>query len=489
MTMKRRALNAVKWTAVEQWGRQILAFAVFALIARILGPDVIGLATMAMLVVIIAERIVGESLVDAIVQRQDLDDGHIDVAFWLQLAIALLLTAILSLLAAPLASAFGEPEVEALVYALLPVVLLVALASVPSTLFRRAMQFRILALRTTLSILIGGLVGIGMALGGFGVWSIVGQQITARAVEACVVWLGTDWRPGNRGTMRHARDLAHFGMTSLASSILVSVDTWATRFILGVFLGPTALGYFHVGQRLLDTVKQLILSPVNRVSFPLIANMQDDLGRVARTYVRILSLASLIATPCFLGAAVVATPMASVLFGESWRPAGPIIQILMLSGIILTPLGLTGSLFRSLGRPQWMLQVAVVSVAASVVALAIVARWGVEAAGLVLLAREMAIALPLSIRRLPRLIPVKLGTVLSAITTGLLAAGLMAASVVVIEAWLPTTLTDITVLLILSVSGAVVYVVLVLLFYRTVLQELWSFLHRPQASRSGETIV
>ena len=488
MTIQRRALNAVKWNAIEQWGRQVLAFIVFALIARILGPDVIGLATMAMLVVLIAERIVGESLVDAIVQRQDLDDGHIDVAFWLQISIALVLMVILGLLARPLAWAFGEAEVEALVYALLPVVLLIALASVPSTLFRRAMNFKILALRTTLSLVIGGLVGIGMALGGFGVWSIVGQQVTARAVEACVVWLGIDWRPGNRGTRRHASDLAHFGMTTLASNILASVDTWATRFILGVFLGPAALGYFHVGQRLLDTVRKLIFVPVNRVSFPLIANMQDDIDRVTRIYLRIVSVASLIATPCFVGAVVVATPMAAVLFGESWRPAGPIIQILMLSGIVLTPLGLTGTLFRSLGRPEWTLQVAFVSIAASVVGLAVAARWGVEAAGLVLLARELFIALPLTIRRLPGLIRVKLGAVMSAITTGLLAAGAMAVTVVAIQALLPATLPDIAVLLILSVSGAVVYVALILLFYRTMLRELRGFLHRARTPQSGETI-
>ena len=217
--------------------------------------------------------------------------------------------------------------------------------------------------------------------------------------------------------------------------------------------------------------------------------MQDDIDRVTRTYLRIVSVASLIATPCFVGAVVVATPMATVLFGESWRPAGPIIQILMLSGIILTPLGLTGTLFRSLGRPQWTLQVAAISIAASVVGLAIAARWGVEAAGLVLLARELIIALPLTIRRLPGLIRGNLGAALSAMTTGLLAAGAMAVAVVAIQALLPATLPDIAVLLILSVSGAVVYVALILLFYRNMLRELRGFLHRARSPQSDQTIA
>ena len=489
MTMKRRALNAVKWTAVEQWGRQILAFAVFALIARILGPSAMGLAAMALIVVVIAEQIVGESLVDAIVQRQDLDDGHIDVAFWLQLVIALALAAVLGLLAAPLAWAFGEPDVEMLVYALLPVVMLIAVASVPSALFRREMQFRILTIRTTLSLLVGGVVGVGLALGGFGVWAIVGQQVTARLVEACTVWAATDWRPSRTGTRRHASDLAHFGMTTLASNIALSVDGWATRFILGVFLGPTALGYYHVAQRLLGTMRKLIISPITRVAFPLFAGIQDDRDRVARTYLRILGLASLIITPCFAGVALVAEPLVVVLFGEAWRPAAPVIQILMLVGMIMAPLSVTGTLFRSLGQPQWMLQVVVINVVVSVVGLTIVTRWGVEAAVLVLLARELVVSVPLLFYRVPRMVPATRRAALTAATTGWLAAGAMAVAVVGVQSWLPETLPDLALLAILSTVGAGVYGGLFLLFHRDGLRELRGLLRRPQAPQSDQTVA
>jgi len=133
MDLKQRAIRGVSWTTFSMAGRQVVALSVFVWLARILGPESLGLVAMSMVVVGLAEQTVAEGLADALVQREEIEDGHVDAAFWGILGFSAALSLIAVALAHPVALAFGQPEVEALVYWLCPIILLTALSTVPVT--------------------------------------------------------------------------------------------------------------------------------------------------------------------------------------------------------------------------------------------------------------------------------------------------------------------------------------------------------------------
>ncbi len=145
--------------------------------ARLLDAEVFGLVAMALIVVGFAEVLIRQSITVALIQRQQLEPGHSDAAFWSLLALAAGLTLGIVALADLVAQVYAISQVADLLRWLSPTLLLVALSAVPVAILRRKLQFRLLAVRTTLGVIAGGAVGITMAVMGYGVWSLVGQRL------------------------------------------------------------------------------------------------------------------------------------------------------------------------------------------------------------------------------------------------------------------------------------------------------------------------
>ena len=112
---------------------------------------------------------------------------------------------------------------------------------------QRKLAFDKLAARSLAAAMVGGVVGVSMAFAGFGVWSLVGQNLAIALVGAIVLWRASDWRPGFGLSKRHYRDLFGFGVPVLGTSILRASVRRSDDFLIGYFLGPTSLGYYTIG--------------------------------------------------------------------------------------------------------------------------------------------------------------------------------------------------------------------------------------------------
>lgn len=112
VSIGRKVVSGAAWAAVETWGRQITVLAVFIILARHLGPEAFGLATLSMVAPIILSGVVTRGLPDAIVQRAEIDALHLDSAFWLLVATGLTLSALLWVFAGAIAELFGQPLLE-----------------------------------------------------------------------------------------------------------------------------------------------------------------------------------------------------------------------------------------------------------------------------------------------------------------------------------------------------------------------------------------
>ncbi len=143
-----RIVNGAVWTAIETWGQQSMLFIVFVILARLLGPDAIGLAMLSMVAPTILAVPVTRGIPEAIIQRQDVEPIHLDSAFWLLSAGGAVLSGLGWLLAVPIAYAFDHPLIDDLVRCTCAIVFIQSLAGVPIAILKRHLNFRMLAPRT-----------------------------------------------------------------------------------------------------------------------------------------------------------------------------------------------------------------------------------------------------------------------------------------------------------------------------------------------------
>ncbi|MBS0563854.1 MAG: oligosaccharide flippase family protein [Proteobacteria bacterium] len=333
MSVERQFSRGVAWMAVGNWIEQAVNFAVFVTLARLLGARDYGLLSMASVFIVLSEQMVRESLSEYLIALPEPGPGDLDANFWLLVGLGLGLGLILAGLAPLAARAYGEPEVRLLILALVPSVLIVALNAVPVAILRRNLDFRILALRAIAGVVLGGAVGIVMALKGLGVWSFVGQWLVMIATNAVMAWTAVDWRPGLRASRAEVRRAATFGVQVLGLRAGELAATQTPLLIIGATLGPVATGLFSVSWRLVETLSFLIVTPLRQASQSAFAALSRQGGDAGALLLDIARLTGVVALPFFAGLSILSGPMILLVFGPDWLGAAPVLAVMAAMGV------------------------------------------------------------------------------------------------------------------------------------------------------------
>lgn len=335
MSVERQFSRGVAWMALGNWVEQAVNFAVFVTLARLLGTRDYGLLSMASVFIVLSEQLVRESLSEYLIALHDPRPGDFDANFWLLAGLGVALALVLAAIAPWAARAYGEPEVRGLILALAPSVIIVALNAVPVAILRRQLEFRVLSLRAIAGVVAGGMVGIGMALKGFGVWSFVGQWLTLISTNAVMAWTAVDWRPGFAASRAELRRAAAFGAQVLGLRAGELAATQTPLLIIGATLGPVATGLFSVSWRLVETLSFLIVTPLRQASQSAFAALTRQGGGAGALLLDIARLTGVVALPFFAGLSILSGPMILLVFGPDWLGAAPVLAVMAAMGVYL----------------------------------------------------------------------------------------------------------------------------------------------------------
>ena len=351
-----RVARGLTWTLLDTWGSQLLGLLIFTLLANLLVPQDFGLVALAAVFVSLGQLFADQGLGDAVIQRKSITRRQLDTAFWVAMITGTLLTLGGIALAPLIALAVNEPRLTPIIQALSIIFVLVALTSIQMGILRREMDFRSLAVRKLLAIGLGGVVGIAMALNDFGPWALVGQQITMAAVTVVTLWAVSPWRPGFSFAGEDFVSLFSFGWKVVSTDLLAFVSRNTDNLLVGVFLGPTALGFYAIAYRILDTSQVLLVAAARRLAFPAFSRIQHDAERVKRAYKRVTRATAAITLPGYIGLALVASEAIVVLFGPQWAPSVPVAMLLFLIGPVHTIQSFSGSVLTAVGHPEVALE-------------------------------------------------------------------------------------------------------------------------------------
>ncbi|BAY75588.1 putative polysaccharide transport protein [Nostoc linckia NIES-25] len=409
---RQKALKGVFWSAIQNWGRQAIAFIVFALLARLLGPGTFGLVASASIFLAFVTIFLDQGFSVAIIQRKELEPEHLDTAFWTNFGIGLVMTA-LSIAAAGLFADFFlsdpefRPQLASIIRWLSLSFVIISLSSTQEAIFQRNLDFKPLAIRELIAVCIGGVVGVAMAFMGFGVWSLVSQQLVNSLVKVLVLWSASNWRPRFKFSQKHFHELFSFGINVVGTQILNFVNRRSDDLLIGYFLGPVALGYYSVAYRLLLIITQLLTGVINQVAMPAFSRLQQEPEKLRNGFYKVTQLTSLISFPAFLGMAALAPELVRVLFGEKWLPSIPVMQILAFIGIVHSVAYFHSTVITAMGKPAWKLRLNFMHSIANVIGFAIAVHWGIVAVAAVYVIRSYLLT-PVDLWFIRKLIGIKL---------------------------------------------------------------------------------
>lgn len=377
MALKQQVFIGSVWSLAGTAGQQTVSFILFVMLARLLSPADFGVMALAAVVIDLLALVGCLGQVQALVQRRELDDTAASTSFWMLQAVGIAMTAMVFLTAPLVASVFALPTLEPVLQLLAPVCLLQTLSAVHEAWLRRTFGFKWLAARTVLASIFGGIVSVGMALYGFGLYAIVGQRLIIAFVLTAMVWWSSPWRPKWRWSTADARSLARVGTDISLVTFLQIANVRIIDVAVGYLFGPQILGQLRIAWRLFDFVMAVAVQPVVNVSLSALSRMQGNGAAMASATIRLIGVSGTALFPLFFGIAVVAPDVMPALFGHQWDDAILFIQILAPISVAATINYFLSSALTAAGRTRWILWQALAQVLLAIVLTVASAPFGV----------------------------------------------------------------------------------------------------------------
>jgi O-antigen/teichoic acid export membrane protein len=375
----RSARGGVVWSTIAFAGSKGFTFLSTLILARLLVPSEFG--TVAAIIIFLALLELGSSLgLNAVViyEQEEGITSRVQTAFTANLVLALALTGVAVAVAPLVARFFHVPESADLFRLGSLALLLGSIGTIPDALLLRELDFRRRSLPQVSRSLVRGLVGIVLALAGFGAAALVWGMLAGTLVSTTLQFVLSRFRPTLRLRWGELRSMAAYGLGAAALEVLSLVAGRTDAIVIGRVLGEYALGLYTVAFRLPELVIDNMAWNVSIVAFPALARnrVREERGMTGTT-LAILRFQALYALPVAAALAVLASPLVIVLFGDKWADAGPVMSaVAVLSGItaLVFPLG---DVFKALGRQRTLVLLNVIQLPIAIATIILLAPLGI----------------------------------------------------------------------------------------------------------------
>ena len=455
-----KVVSGIRWSVLDQGVQQVVRLVVVVVLTRLLSPSEFGLMNMAWVAVLLLSLVYGLGLGEALIQRQDVTERQVAVAFTATTAMGILIAASTAASSGLIAGFFRQPGLQPVLACLSLVVVFQGLEAVPNEMLRKGMHFRDCVISNTIGTVIGAAVALVCGFAGAGVWSLVGLALTESVVAAALGWWlairARVWRPALSTDWRALGDLVGFSAYVTGQQAFWYTQNNADNLIVGRVLGATALGLYGLAYRVLLYPLQRFTAVLTTIGLPLFSSLSSDRARLREAFLTALRYAALVSFPVTLGAALVAPEFISVIFGEQWLPAVTTMQILALNGPRLALKRLFGDVYQAVGKPEWDFWSTGLTLVAYIPAFLIGVRHGIVGVAVGLTVAGYLVA-PLDLRLAAAAVDGRIGEVLRAMLPPSLATLAMVLVVLVgrqllpDDGWLALRLTC------LVAAGAVAY--------------------------------
>jgi O-antigen/teichoic acid export membrane protein len=362
-SLKKRVTNSAIWISVEMAGVQGTSFAVFAAMAHFIAPRDFGLISICFLALQSLQMLVLYNVATVAVRKQHTVDLDYTTVFWITIGLSFICFLILLAFSPFAERLFHAPGLPPVLRAMSVIILFMGLSRTHETWMMRHFRFKSMAVRGLIAAIAGGSFGLFLAVKGWGVDALVGQQVATAVLSVALIWIVCPWRPSFAFSTETAAEIFRFMYRILPNSIVYAINQNCDTFLVALFFGPLGAGYYNVGKRVRLALQLVAGGPIKGIALPSLAEIQHDAARLRRGALNSLQFLCVICSPAFFGASAVSHVAVVTIFGRNWVNAGPIMQTLTIAGVAIVLLNYNDNVFLLKNKPLWCL---VVSLAYSV---------------------------------------------------------------------------------------------------------------------------
>lgn len=328
--LKSRVLKGTFWAFMERFGLQLVGFGVTVVLSRLLSPNDYGTLALLSIFTCIVGNLVDSGFAQALIQKKDATELEYNSVFWFSCFASILGYLVLFAAAPAVARFYKVPELCLILRVTSISLVFNAMNSVQRAVLTKKMLFHLSFRISLAAAVVAGIVGVALALNGFGPWALVWHSVASGLCSVLMFWWLIGWRPQLMFSGKSLRGLFGFGWKVTASFFVDQLYGNLSGVLIGKFYTRADLAFVDKGRSLPGTVMMAVNGSIERVCYPALAEMQDDPARFKSVLRRMIKTSTFVVFPMMVGLASCADVVIPLLFGEKWIPAVPFMQLVCL---------------------------------------------------------------------------------------------------------------------------------------------------------------
>lgn len=457
--LENKMYKGTLWSLLDNFVRQAITFAIFIVLARILNPSIFGLITIALLIVQIFRNVTYDSIATAIIRKASPDELDYNTGFWFCVGLSVPAFLVLYFCSDFLENWINSPGLSEVLNGTSFIILTSGLTRMHEVWLSHKLDFKTLAIRSSLSTVLGGITGILLAIKGYGVTSIVMQQLVTAFSELLLLWFITPWRPKFQFSVTKLREIFSYGKHVALTGITNFANQNSDAFFVTYYLGAQATGIYSTGKRITNTLNTVISASLLRVSLPAFSKIQEDNELLKNTYLTTTALTAMVTAPIFTGLSILSKDITLIMLGPKWLESVPVMQIVTIIGF-LTSIGYYNqNIMLVKNKPQWQTRLTFLYAFTNLCAFLIFTRYGIVYTAIAFSARALLLY-PVSAGCALSLLNVRWKQYIFVLLPSIISSALMVIVIIGISILIPD-MKSVFRLTILLISGAISYTVFI----------------------------
>ena len=378
-SLKRKTVKGIVWSTLERFSVAGVNFIFGLILARLLMPTDYGAIAMLSIFMAIAQTFIDSGFSNALIRKPDRTETDNATAFYFNIGVGL--AAYFSLyLAAPYIAQFYKTSILIPLTRIMGLNLLLnSLCVVQQALLTARIDFKTQAKISLNAAVVSGLVGIGFAYAGYGLWALAIQSVLASVIRTILLWILAKWRPKAKFSKQSFRNLFGYGSKLLASGLLDTIYNNLYTIVIGKRFSVATLGVYSRADQWANFLAINVTGILQRVTFPILSSIQNEDERLRVNYRKFLRVSGFVIFPLMMGLAAIADPLTRFILTDKWADSIPLLRILCFALMLYPIHAINLNLLQVKGRSDLFLRLEIYKKILGVATLCVTIPMGITA--------------------------------------------------------------------------------------------------------------
>ena len=356
-SLQSKVIYATKWSTITEIAAKLVSPVTNMVLARILAPEAFGVVATVTMIISFAEMFTDSGFQKYLVQHEFKDEDEkyksANIAFWTNLAMAVLLWGCIFFSREQLARLVGSPRLGNVIAIACLQLPLTSFSSIQMALHRRDFDFKTLFIVRSIAFCIPFVITIPLALMGLGYWALIIGTLAIQLSNAVFLTRKSKWKPKFSYSFAVLKEMFAFSIWSLIEAISIWLTSWADAFIIGSVLNQYYLGLYKTSTTMVNALMALIVASTTPVLFSTLSRLQNDEVKFSSIFLRFQRIVSILVFPLGVGVFLYSDLATRILLGSQWTEASGVIGIWALTSSIMIVFGhYCSEVYRAKGMPR-----------------------------------------------------------------------------------------------------------------------------------------